>query len=446
MSTENLWERLASWSQRSVLLKLATAGFIVLLLLIPSFMIQDLIREREAQRDHALRDISALWGGAQTLSGPILRIPFEYFESYVDDKGTTRTRKVRDHLLLLPKTLHITGQLTPEIRHRGIYNAVLYTGQVELSGEFASLPATEAVLRTATLLHHESTVLLGISDVRGIAQAVTLTVDSSYAFEPGVVRNALVGSGIQARCAANLLGRRFKISLALRGSERLGCLPTGQHTTVQLQAPWASPSFEGAFAAKHNITDTGFEASWTVLSLNRDIPAYTLTDFPTQAAENYSFGVRLYQSVDEYQKAHRAVRYSAMIIFLLFLVFVFLEIRLALRIHPIQYMMVGFGILVFYVLLVAMGEFMSFAWAYLLGSVASVGLLTWYTQYIVHHRQKALTLGLFMAGLLGYFYTLVQLEEYALLVGAIGLFVILAGVLYFSRSINWYDSGTAAEQ
>ena len=243
-------------------------------------------------------------------------------------------------------------------------------------------------------------------------------------------------------------------------------MPLGRTTQVSVRSDWPNPSFDGAFLPdEREVNESGFTARWEVLHLNRNFPQawkgsqYRFTtpstnepdpsdyyyDRPAEVvpiasteASGYSFGVNLLRSVDEYQKATRAAKYAILFIALTFLVFFFVETLNRKRIHPVQYLLVGLALCIFYALLVAISEQLSFNLAFILSSVAVTLLITLYCHSIFRHQKLTLFIGLLLVLLYGFVFTLIQLQDYALLIGSIGLFGILAVVMYFSRKIDWY--------
>jgi inner membrane protein len=243
-------------------------------------------------------------------------------------------------------------------------------------------------------------------------------------------------------------------------------LPFGKTTKVTIESPWGTPSFVGAsLPDERQVTDKGFKAVWNELHLNRNYPQQGTGRFigiASNSVENYdqnravvsspdgvgstkttgelesSFGVKLLLPVDEYQKTMRSTKYNLMFIVITFIAFFFVEILNRKRLHPIQYLLVGFAICLFYVLLLAISEHLSFNWAYLIGCVTILTLIIFYTQSVFKNTRITLIFNGILALLYGFFYSLLQLEDYSLLLGSVGLLVILAVVMYLTRNIDWY--------
>ena len=223
----------------------------------------------------------------------------------------------------------------------------------------------------------------------------------------------------------------------LNGSERLNFEPIGSQTEVNMQSSWKDPKFSGNFITTTNeINETGFKASWKILSLNRNYPQQWADT--SYAIGGSDFGVDLFMPVDEYVKTSRSVQYAIMFIFLTFLVFLFTELMQKRRIHPIQYLMVGSALCLFYLLELSLSEHLPFNTAYIIAAAAIIILISGYTWLITKQTRITMILGSLLVALYGFLYTLLIQEDYALLVGSIGLFIILAAIMYISRNIRWY--------
>ncbi|GAC1370016.1 MAG: cell envelope integrity protein CreD [Hymenobacter sp.] len=476
------FDRLNSWMSGSVTLKLLSIGVLLLLLLIPSSMVQELITERAENRDAATAEISSQWGGAQLVLGPVLVLP--YTARVTDEKGNVS--ETTRYLSLLPDTLATTGALAPERRHRGIYEAVVYRAGLHVQGTFQAPPLADLGVPAARVRWAEAFVAVGISDMKGIRNGLTLRWDGqTHGFEPGVpaadvlpfgtapaLTNVAIEhaharhqgneaeAGAQAQAANGLnalvplpdeaaLARRhtFAFDLDLNGSTGLLLAPLGRQTTLHLRAPWADPSFIGAFLPTHRAVDSHqFTADWRVLHLNRNYAQHWRTDGDRPNVDASTFGVRLLVPVNEYQKTMRAAKYALLPLTLTFLVFFFVEVLNRRRIHPFQYILVGLALVIFYVLLLALSEQMPFDAAYGLSALVIVGLVTAYAAASFRqHRLTAATAGV-LALVYSFLFVVLQVQDYALLVGSLGLVVVLAAVMFLSRNVDWYQpAGEPAE-
>lgn len=446
----SMFDRVNRWIRTSTMLKLAVIGILVLILLIPTAMLQSLISERESTRNMAVAEVSSKWGNEQVIGGPILSIPYE--TTYKDEKGQVQRQTEYAHFL--PDDLQFDGSVRPEKRSRGIFVVMLYNTRLKIKGRFRKPSVTTLGLSASAMQWDKAVLSLGISDVKGIREAITFRLNGqSVDAEPGIPGSDILPSGVSIPLALNADTYAFETTLNLNGSTQLSFLPLGKETRVRLQSPWSTPSFTGSYLPdQRRITDSGFEANWKVLQYNRNFPQQGIGNFLTkpgrgrgeagtpdyQASELPVFGVRLLLPVDEYQKTMRSAKYGIMFVMLTFVAFFFVEILDRRRIHPIQYLLVGFAICLFYLLLLSISEHMPFDWAYLIGSVIILVLITGYVRYVFRNLRLTVLFSAVLALLYGFFYSLLQLEDYSLLLGSFGLLLMLGVIMYLTRHIDWY--------
>ena len=262
---------------------------------------------------------------------------------------------------------------------------------------------------------------------------------------PGVEAPGVLASGVSVRLPAGAVRGGelpFHLVLDVNGSDRIGFVPVGEVTQVKLASSWRSPSFDGAFLpAEREVGEQGFIARWKVLHLNRNYPQ-AWTGVEQKLAES-AFGVRLFTAADVYQQSTRSAKYAALFITLTFTTFFFAEVLRRRRLHAVQYLLIGFALIIFYSLLIALSEHMRFGLAYLASTAAVVGLVTLYAFWSFGSARLAALVGGLLAILYGYLYILLRLEDYSLLMGSVGLFAALAAVMYVTRRIDWH--GTAGD-
>ncbi len=431
-------ERMNSWVRRSVTLRILAIAFLIILLLIPLSLIQGLIRDREFRLDEATSEVSDKWSGAQEIAGPYITLPYKVLLE--DDKGETQQQTRFLHVL--PDSLIIDGIADPEIRYRGIYDVTVYRSALAIRGQFSPPDVSRLGVPASAIMWDDAVLSFGLTDLRGITERVVLNWDgTSLPFGPGLISQDVTESGVNTRIPIEANWQQatnFSFDLDLKGSRRVSFVPVGTETLVHLSADWPSPSFDGSFLPDPmSVTDAGFEASWRVLQLNRDFPRqWTGGVYPLN---RHAFGVTLLLPVDEYRKSRRAADYAVLIISLVFLVFFFMEIRQQKRIHPLQYLLVGLSLALFYVLVLALSEHWFFGGAYLASAAATIALITGYVGATFKSSKLTGILAGLLVVLFGFVYVLLQLEDYALLVGSVGLFLILAFVMLWSRNIDWYQ-------
>ncbi|MFO7655848.1 MAG: cell envelope integrity protein CreD [Bacteroidales bacterium] len=422
----------------SVSLKLILIGLLSLLLLIPSGMINNLIAEREMRHRETVEEVTSKWGNAQTICGPVLTLPYlTYF------KTKEGVRASRNFAHVLPGALTVNGDLIPEIRYRGIYKVIAYNTKLNLAGFFNPVDFSEWKVEEKDILWDEAYLTIGITDMRGIKKNILIDwCGKEVNISPGLKSKDIVSSGVTAQTPVKFGENcNFSFNIDLNGSHYLNFIPLGKETNVKVKSAWATPSFDGMFLPeKHEITDTGFVAQWNILQLNRNYPQqWTGDEFDVEGSE---FGVRLLFPVDTYQKATRSVKYSLLFISLTFLVFFFSEVFSKKRIHAVQYLLVGVALVVFYSLLIALSEHIAFNLAFFIASAATISLVTVFTHSVFSNRITTLSILAVLTALYVFLFTILQLSDYSLLLGNVGLFIVLAIVMYFAVKINWYGGVT----
>lgn len=452
----SVFEKINLKIRNSITIRLLSIGFLVLILLIPTSMIEDLIREREYRRSDVIREVSNKWGGSQTVTGPVLTVPYYVYTKYFDtDDKKEKINKTKAYAHFLPDELNIDGNIAPEIRKRSIYKVILYNTKLNIDGKFTKPDFKKLGVNSRNVLWNEAFVSVGIPDMKGIRDNIKLKWNkNNYDFNPGIESNDVITSGISTKVEIQPTEEdesndgktasdstkndfHFSFDLNLNGSSFLKFIPIGKETNINLTSNWAHPSFSGAsLPDKHEITPEGFTAHWKELHLNRNYPQQWLGN--SHNINSSSFGVDLLLAVDEYQKSTRSAKYAIMFISFTFLIFFFIEIRNKKRIHPIQFILVGLALTIFYALLLSLSEHIHFNYAYLIASAAIIVMIGAYSITIFKNgKLTALMTGALIL-LYGFIFTILQLEDYALLMGSIGLFMVLAVIMYLSRKIDWY--------
>ena len=437
MITKDTVPRTINFIRNSATIKVASIGFLVALLLIPTSMISGLVRERSSTRDEVIQEISQKWGDRQVITGPFLCVPFESTE--MEKNGKSKSRIL--HVNILPESLQISGQIVPHIRYRSIYEAVLYQTQIDISCSFSLPKLDQLSVPVEKFFFDKATFSIGVTDMRGIKENITIQFnDQIFKGGPGLKTTDIAASGVS--CVVPLspssLKLDFNTKLSLNGSQELQFIPVGEITSVQLTSEWTSPSFKGAFLPENpTLTDKGFSANWHILHLNRNFPQFWVGN--QYQVHGSAFGLKLLVTADVYQKLTRIVKYALMFIIFTFSAFFLSEIIHQKRVHPIQYMLIGFAIVLFYALLLSISEHLNFNLSYVLSALAITTIITGYSKAVLRSYYFALTVFGIMVTLYGYLYIVLQLADYALVMGCIGLFLILATIMYITRKIDWYS-------
>lgn len=437
IDTNSIAAKLTQWR---LFFKVAFILFLILLLMIPNLLIQELIYERQTLESQTQYEIASSHGPEQRVMGPILNIP--YVTAIDTDKGV----KYVDHMLhILPSDVDIQVVLKTEERSKSIYTALLYTADHTIEGQFKLPSEDDFVGDVHQISWGDATIDLGFGAAASLTDIVKITVGGhSHLMRSGSSDNRLFGSGVHAQL--DLRDQKgdltFSTQFFLNGSKALRFTPFADHTTVHIECDdWSSPGFVGNPAPQmREVRENGFSASWRATEYNRAYKSIWV-DMDTSLDRTHTdFGVELIQIVGHYQKNMRSAKYALFIIGLSFLIFFFFEILKGRKIHPLQYVFVGLALSIFYALLLSLSEHLGFDVAYLIGASAVVGLISWYSQYLLVARRDVMLLSISLVGLYTYIYCLLQMQDFALLVGSVGLFVILVLVMYLSRNFNWYKT------
>ncbi len=322
---------------------------------------------------------------------------------------------------------------------RGIYQAVVYTGKLEFAGEFARPDFARLRIKAEEVLWDDALVAFAIPDLRGVKETLNLKWgEKSYPLLPGGKLGGFQ-SGVQAGVFANVGDVRggeapipFQLALSLNGSGGLSFAPLGSQTTVKLTSPWPDPSFFGTFLpAERKVTRDGFEATWQVSYYGRNFPEQWTSQTPEpcltpSGIESSLFGVNFLSGIDAYRNTERAIKYGALFIVLIFAAFFLFEMLAALRIHPFQYAIVGAALCLFYLGLLSLSEFIPFGLAYLAAAGATTLLICFHSARMLKSGGRTFIVAGLLAGIYGFLYVALQLQDYALLLGTGGLFAVLA--------------------
>lgn len=423
-------------------IKIIIIGGLIILLMIPMFMIENLISERGRTQEEAINEVSEKWSLAQTVTGPYLNIQYPVITEHNGEK------KVSIHdLILFPDELLVNGQLKTEILKRSIYEVNVYQSELTLKGSFSSEELIKSRVDMEQLQFDRAAICLNLTDMRGISEQISITLgDSVYVFEPGMDNRGISATGVHAIADLSDLKKNkklpYEIKIKLKGSQSINFIPLGKTTRVDLKANWNTPSFTGNYLpGNRNITEKDFSAQWQVLNLNRNY-SQIMTNYSNaniKDIENSSFGVNFKIPVEQYQQSMRTAKYAILIILLTFAVIFFTEIVNKTRIHALQYLLVGLALCLFYSLLLSFSEHVGFNPAYLLSAALTIALVGGYMFGITKKKKPTLIMSGLLSVLYLYIFVLIQLETYALLAGSLGLFIILAMVMYFSKKIDWFN-------
>lgn len=439
-----------NWVRTSVTLKLISIGFIILLLLIPLGLIQDLVRERSTRHYEVREEISRDFGGEQFLDGVVLSVPFSRVIRQVDaNRNVVAVTNQPSVMTFYPSSLDIHCELKPDSRKRGIYEVAVFGADATLKGDFEMPDSSDFTNEEITIDWSGAYVSLMIEDLAHISGIPSLVWNGrELSFEPGATETG--GSGLICPVVldpASLQTLPFEAKLSFNGSHSLQFSPLAREQLVSVSSTWPDPKFNGAFLpTERDISDGGFTANWKVLHLNRPLSQAFEGKPYSQSTYDYRYGVNLFIPIDHYAQSDRSVKYAAMLIAFTFALFFLVQMIRKIQIHPMHFLLVGLALCVFYTLLISISEHLYFGKAYLVAASAVVLLISAYFQASFRRRSlTALTFGV-LSALYLYIYVILQMEDYALLMGSIGLFVALALVMYASRNLDWSNLKNNARQ
>lgn len=427
----------------SYLVRMLLIGFLIVLLQMPIAKIRALIGERQHTRDGAVEEVRAKWGSDQSIIGPRVVVPYVRRWIEIDREGNTQPCSATEYATFLPETLKITGEVQTELLYRGIFEIPVYRMSLEVGGRFSRPDFAEWAIEPDDVLWERAYLSVLISDARAITKQSVLSWNGALLeFLPSAGEFGQGRRGIHAKLRGFLNGETFYFSfpLDLNGSLGVRFAPFGRETEVQLTSNWSAPSFQGAWLpTRREVRTAGFDAVWNIPFLGRNYPQCWLSSSSVEEAVSHSlFGVNLATPVDHYRMSHRSVKYQLLFLALTFAVLWLFEIRTKKRIHSIQYLLIGAGMCLFYLLELSLAEHLGFIAAYALASAAVVALIASYSVAVLKSVKRAGIVGVALALLYIYLYVLLMIEDYALLIGSLGLFFMLAGIMFLTRSVAWY--------
>ena len=398
---------------------------------IPTFIVREVIGERENRQREAIEEVSSKWAGRQTITGPIVMIPYKKMEANM---------LVKKYAYFLADQLEYNSSIEPQKRHRGIYDVVVYDGKVSATTKFNEVKWKQLNISPDDILWSETKVLLQISDIpHGINEEIYLKwKDSSYVFQPWSESTSNMGEALFASIPFNMEGasreNNFSVDFSLHGSQQLMFAPAARETKISLTGNWPDPSFTGIkIPEAPNDSDSGINAKWKYL--NRTTPMVWDGQFINM--NESSMGANLIIPVDGYDKTERSVKYALLCIILTFAAFFLVETIYRKNLHLIQYGLAGLALVLFYTLLLSISEYTGFNIAYMIAGLATILLVGWFVGSILKSSKLGTFIGMVLTVVYGYIYTIIQLQDYALLMGSIGLFIALAIIMYFSRKFQW---------
>ncbi|MGD8594453.1 MAG: cell envelope integrity protein CreD [Gammaproteobacteria bacterium] len=423
---------------------------LIMLLQIPAASIEQMVVDRKATQKQAINDIQKKWGQTQKIIGPLLVVPYEkkgqwQYQHSADKIKSTNPGGVHfGRAVFLPENLEVINQLSNESRYRGLFDVPLYQADITMSGYFSKPRFDDWGIPDEDVLWKKARLVVLVSDARAIQKQARLSWNGKdYFFEPGTDAATLDTQGYHVEFDGFDEDKdkySFTTQLKLNGSESLYVAPLGKDSLIAISAPWPDPSFQGKWLpSSREVSESGFNAQWQIPYLGRNFSQKTqqfsnlFSDIQTAVV-----GVDLIFPVDNYRMSERSIKYQLLFLVLTFTAIWLIELIAKLRVHIMQYLFIGAGLCVFYLLELSLSEHLGFYLAYFIATVAIVVMISAYSLVMLHTGKRAAIIGASLSALYLYLFTLLQEQNYALVIGSLGLFFMLAVVMYATRKIDWF--------
>lgn len=452
------------WSniKSSVISRICIIGFLILLLLIPVAKIKNLVSERQQLNQEVIYEISEKSGGTHSLLGPYISIPYK-----VENSNNATVIK---YLNIFPRAEKIDGNITAELRQRNIYKVPVYQGVLNYSGNFSNINWDDLGIEKKNIVWENIALVFDMTNIEGLSKVPEVKINGKNSSfnkiaethslieeertstnlsgseilqgeiaETNIIRGKGIAASLPSGLATSTLkDLNFVFIINLNGASELKIIPIAKENEIKIVSNWPDPSFNGKYLpTAREINKDGFKAEWDIINLSETNSLSS--SYSTDLLKNSKAEINFLLAVDQYQKIMRSVKYSMMLIALIFLAYFLFEIFNKKRVHPIQYLLVGLALSLFYVLLLSLSEYMQFIYAYLISCVLVVVLITIYVKSVFKSGKLAFIQALIMLLLFGFMLTIIELQNYSLLIGSIGLFIILALVMLMTRKIDWYS-------
>lgn len=439
------------WLKTSITARMLIVGSLILVLLIPLSYVNILINERTYRQKDVVRDINQKWGNDVMLYGPILKLPYKTYSETSTYNETTKTylKETKTHLnyaYVFPEELNIDANVKSKSLYLGNFESAVFTSDIALNGVFETPNLKIKDIKGEDVVWKKASLVFKTTNLKGIKNEMNISLNGdTYGFETNFNDSSsqqhldeLETGFIDEALLTNTL--KFNMNVSYNGSQQIQAIPVGKTTSMTMASKWSDPGFTGNYSPNdetRSITDKGFKVDWKILAINRAFSQLYVNKIPNLS--QFAFGTKFVVLVDEYQKSERSAKYGFLVIGLTFLIFFLIQTLSKIYIHPFQYLMIGLALIMFYTLLVSISEHSNFLKAYVIAGISVVSLITLYSKSILKNVKFSVLIGLSLTALYSFIYVIIQLENYALLFGSIGLFLILASVMYVSRKIDWHN-------
>lgn len=427
-------------------IKLGILAFMLMCFLIPLSFVESILYERQERSNEAIQEISAKWGGEKVIAGPFIVVPYQVqIQRAVDDAGKKFAIELVDkEALILPDELLIKTNVSTNVRSRGIYDAVLYQSEIQMTGKFPDSSKILSIQNAHKIFWDKAFLSIYTSDNKGLLEELKISWNKKdIAFHPGSGSTAF-HSGIHTNAEINVFQTNsFQLALKMNGSQSLAFVPIGKSTKTQIFSNWADPSFFGSdLPLERSISEKGFSATWNSSYFSRNYSQVLVDgyEFVDKNVLESKYGVNFIIPLDHYRLIERSLKYAILILLSCFTVFFLIETLNSLKLHPIQYLLMGAAMIIFYVLNLSLSEHIGFMLAYLISSLAISSLIGYYSGFILSSKSKGIQCAIYFCILFGFLFVILSAHDYALLLGSIAIFALLAFVMHATRKLDWSKS------
>ena len=429
---------------KSVGFRLFIICVLILCLNIPLGMVKGVMYNRSAMFDTAMDDIASAWGGSQIIAAPIITVPAKYMKvSSVWNNQKKISEKVEteqeEDIHILPESLNIEAEIFPEIRHRGIFEVLVYKTNLKITGQFEPLDRTKIDGKYSPLWN-KAFFSMGLdpSAIRGEPEVIFN--NKNLELNPGSGIKDLNGVSVPVDLKNRSAAAAFTINLQFNGSGELAFAPIGKLNTFKVVSDWPHPTFSGTFRPDApQIDENGFHAAWKIPSIARDYPQVFAGNADINKIRRKTAALTLYETMPIYKKSLRLADYGIMFICLTFVMMFLFERKLKQKLHYVQYVIVGLAISLFFLTVISLSEYINFALAYAIASLLVILMISFYVYGALRDKKTAASGGLLMAFLYTVLYLMLSEADYALLIGTVILLITLSAIMWATRNINFNE-------
>lgn len=428
-----------------------------LLLLIPMTFINSVVKDRIRYQNEAISSIIEPVGDSANIQGVVIAIP--YLEKFIDS-DTKEIGYTRKYIFYMPNEYNVTGDVEVTSLSRGIFKAPIFNSKLNITGRFDKYNAEIYNLdeNNTIILYDEAMIILGIGNKKNLMKLPNILINQNeelkyYEKNINIDLNMFNNKFLYTISRDSILnGFDFNITMDIQGGNSLIITPLASENTFKISSKWKDPSFTGGFLpTKREVNNNGFNAEWNIASFNTSFTKYWTSDensnrlnnidnnqYYTSNQESNNVLISFLLLNDNYQKTSRSIKYAILFIFIPFFVLFLCEVLSKRRIHPVQYILIGIANAIFYLLLLAISEHINFNISYFLSALMVTALTSIYIGYIIKSPRYTISMAIVESLIYIFLFGILQLTDYALLMGTLGLFAVIALAMYFTRNVDWY--------